>query len=277
MKRPKFLCGEHIGVFTIIKCVESSKYKSDALYECECDYCHSHTIIKGYNIRRLQSCGCLFREKHNHVGEVWNRLTIIEQQRTKNGIMCKCRCSCKDHNIINVLYSRLTSGNTKSCGCLTKERCTKHGMYGTRFYNIWQGMKQRCRDSNVREYKYYGGRGITYQDSWEEFENFKEEMYESYQKHFEEHDGDTTLDRINTDGNYCKENCRWITNLEQQGNKRNTIFGIVNGKEVRLKDYCEEHHLNYQQIKWRINKGLDLDKALNTPIRKKLPNGAGKK
>ena len=270
-----YVAGEHIGAFTIIKCVEKAENERNSLYECECNYCHSHKLIKKCNIKRIKSCGCLRRT--NYVGRVFGRLTVVGQEQLPKHTICHCVCSCANHTKVDVDSCSLTSGNTKSCGCITKERCTKHGMYGTKFYNIWKGMKQRCRDSNVREYKYYGGRGITYQDSWEEFENFKSDMYESYQKHFKEHNGDTTLDRINTDGNYCKENCRWITNLGQQGNKRNTIFGIVNGKKVRLKDYCGKHNLNYKQIKWRINKGWDLDKALNTPIRDKLPNGAGKK
>jgi hypothetical protein len=91
----------------------------------------------------------------------------------------------------------------------------------TRFYHIWASMKIRCDSKDLIKYKYHSARGITYCDRWRIFENFKEDMYETYLKHVEEHgERQTTLDRIDTDGNYEPSNCRWATYAVQIKNRR---------------------------------------------------------
>ena len=85
-------------------------------------------------------------------------------------------------------------------------------LYQSREYHSWNSMKNRCNNSNLKEYKNYGGRGITYDARWEDFREFYKDMGERPQG--------TTLDRIDVDKNYCKENCRWATKEEQQRNKR---------------------------------------------------------
>ena len=104
----------------------------------------------------------------------------------------------------------------------------KHGLSGTRIYLIWADMKARCINSNNPEYKNYGGRGITYDPRWEYFINFYEEMNSSY--------SDTlTLDRINPNGNYCKDNCRWITKGAQGRNQRMRVTNKSGYTGVYLK------------------------------------------
>ncbi len=125
-----------------------------------------------------------------------------------------CVCDCGEN--ISVVGSDLRSGHTGSCGCLHKEmlsgRMKTHGMTGTRIYTIWKGMKTRCK--NVSEtYHNYGGRGITYCESWEIFDNFLLDMGEGYSDGLE-------LDRIDVNGDYCKENCRWVDGNIQAYNQR---------------------------------------------------------
>lgn len=112
------------------------------------------------------------------------------------------------------------SGKIKSCGCLSKELWRKanttHGMKKTRQYNTWKNIKQRCDNKNHTTYRYYGGKGITYCKSWSKFENFWRDMKDGYSDNL-------TIDRIDNNGNYCKENCRWVTMKEQSVNKSNNI------------------------------------------------------
>lgn len=125
--------------------------------------------------------------------------------------MWLCLCDCG--NEVEVRKTHVKSGATKSCGCLNveliKQRSETHRMTNTRVYEIWAGMKKRC-DNRYDEN--YGGRGISYQASWIHFENFWEDMSEGYS------DG-LTLDRIDSEGNYCKENCRWATVTSQSRNR----------------------------------------------------------
>lgn len=188
-------------------------------------------------------------------GNKYGKLTVLEDYRDETKPKgrqhwCICQCSCGDMTIIAVKATDLARGHKISCGC--RHRPT-HGLLHTRFYGIYYHVVQRCNNPNNDRYARYGGRGI--KCLWNSFQEFYDDMYEEYQKHYNEHDGDTTIDRINNNGNYCKENCRWLTNKEQQANKECTV-GIedTDGELLSLFSYCQKYNLPYQRIRYNAKK-----------------------
>jgi hypothetical protein len=152
-------------------------------------------------------------------GYTYGRLIVLNRGPNKNKrTSWKCVCSCG--TIITVLGLDLKSGSTKSCGCFRKEttsstgkKNTVHGKSKSVEFKTWDSMLQRCLNSNYHGYKYYGGRGITVCERWKNsFQNFLEDMGEKPKG--------LSLDRINNNGNYEPNNCKWATHSEQMSNRR---------------------------------------------------------
>ena len=164
---------------------------------------------------------------------------------TKARWFCKCDCG----NSLFIFDRTLKKGNTISCGCTKpnrKKHISKHGLTNSTTYQSWKNMKSRCNNHKLKEYVNYGGRGITYDPRWESFENFYEDM--------EDRPESTTLDRIDVNGNYCKENCRWADSHTQGYNRR---FSKLNksGKTGVLWDK--------KSSKWRVKFRIPGGKQIN--------------
>lgn len=151
-------------------------------------------------------------------GDKFGRLTAIRFVEMRGTNQCWLfKCDCGKEKIIKVW--NVKTGHTKSCGCLDiKQRILnlnqfKHGMCETRAYASWSKMKQRCLNKNATRYKDWGGRGIKVCSEWLNFKNFFADMGERPKN--------KSLDRVDNDGNYCKNNCRYATSKEQNNNKRN--------------------------------------------------------
>lgn len=145
----------------------------------------------------------------------------------------RCRCDCG--NIRDVRADDLKSGNSKSCGCIQREkaraRFLTHGQTGTQLHSVWVQMKQRCLNPNDDKYAAYGGRGITVCDAWRDsFEAFCRDMGERPPGH--------SLDRINNDGNYEPGNVRWAPSSVQSRNRRDTIWVEHDGRRMVASDFA---------------------------------------
>lgn len=149
--------------------------------------------------------------------EKFNRLTAIEYLQTPKGKSSIWLCKCDCGNLIKVDISSLRNKNTQSCGCLGKEKrlvsVLKHNRSKTSEYYVWSNMIQRCSNTKNSEYKNYGARGILVCEEWKDFINFFNDMGEKPQK-------DYSLDRINNEKGYSKENCRWTDSFTQSSNRR---------------------------------------------------------
>lgn len=175
-------------------------------------------------------------------------ISIPDGTKTGGNFKALFRCSCGKEiykNYKNVIYNK----KGLSCGCIPKVSFTTHKMSGSRFYRIYNKLADRCDNPKSPCYHRYGGRGI--KNLWGSFEVFKHDMLDSYNKHVAKFgEKETTIDRINNDGNYCKENCRWATNFEQAQNT--SLLVRVNGKS--LSEWARQQGLTRQALSYRYKK-----------------------
>ena len=197
-------------------------------------------------------------------GNRYGLLTVLDYKETRNGhTYWKCRCDCGKIHIAESY--NLRSGHTQSCGCrvatIVSETQTRHGGRFTRLYRIWRNMRYRCNNPRTTNFERYGGRGISVCKEWDNtedgFENFRDwALSHGYAENL-------TIDRINNDGNYEPENCKWSTELEQGGNKRNNINISLNGETHNAAEWSRRTGISAKCIRKRYKKGMNAEKILN--------------
>ena len=175
-----------------------------------------------------------------------------------------CKCDCGNEKVVAV--DKLHSGNTKSCGCLQREvhrKCRMtHGKSDTKLYLVWREMITRTENQNAERYGIYGGRGISICGEWHnDFQLFYDWAIQNGYKE------GLTIDRIDVNGNYEPDNCRWITPYEQSRNLRKNVRITYSGKTMILKDWAKEIGIDYHTLWQRIRKiGWTVEEAFETPV-----------
>lgn len=206
-------------------------------------------------------------------GMKWNSLTLVsdilggENFKSTHKAIFVCDCGLTHFATIN----NVENGVVKHCSsCSSRKKSTEHKTHGHsmsrkeidpegyRVYTVWQAMKRRCNNPKDSHYARYGGRGIKVCAEWENsYETFLADMGMPPS-------ADYQIDRIDNDGGYCKENCRWVTRTENARNKSNNTVITAFGETLTLSAWAEKTGLKRELIAARLRRGIDPEKALST-------------
>lgn len=198
----------------------------------------------------------------NLTGMTFNRLYVIKRVSNDKSGRARWLCKCECETVKVILGKHLLSRKIQSCGCLQRERATKHKMSNSRLYSIYRGMKDRCYNQNMPEYHNYGGRGITVCDEWlnDPSAFFKWSLENGYSD-------DLTIDRKDNDKGYSPENCQWSTFIEQQNNRSNNTHLTRDGETHTVAEWSRILNINASTIYTRLSKGCSDEEALRTEKR----------
>lgn len=199
------------------------------------------------------------RKMRNLTGEKFGRLLCMAtlDERTRNGhVQWKCKCDCGKETTVTV--GNLSTGNTKSCGCIENGKKT-HGQSSTNLYKVWSSMKHRCSNPNDKSYAIYGGKGISVCDDWLSFQRFNNWAQESG------YEAGLTLERANNNKNYCPENCTWIPKGKQSENTSRCKVITYGGRTMILMHWSKHLNVPYSLLQSRLKRGWSVEKTLTTP------------
>lgn len=292
-KEKKDLILSRIGqVHGYYEIVSAESLEDNPQYVLRCTECGAEKRISANSFDKRTNFHCGKHYVHpvkfdqSYIGRKKNFLKVIAISRFphNNHKAFVCECDCGNTKLIEPVFWEQEI--VKSCGCkineLRSENSTTHGHSGDRLYKVWHSMKQRCCNPNNPNYENYGGRGIRVCQEWlDDFMNFYNwAMASGYDYNAEF--GECTLDRINVDGNYEPNNCRWADIEMQANNKRPSKYRKPRrklyehkGKKYNLCELCKIYGTSSPAVRYRMNKlGMTLEQALKTP---KLTQGRPRK
>lgn len=280
--------GQKYGTWEVIDFIRvphKNKSGSTIKWLCKCEKCKAEKIIIPCTLKADKSmCSCqkqsekIKNKRDEHIGKKYNRLTIVDFNCKQTGnakhVYAVCRCDCGETKEIQLQF--VIDGTIKSCGCYAKEirerQKQEYSKTKSPLYSTWSGMKQRCFNEKNTEYLNYGGRGITVCEDWlgkQGFDNFEQW---SIRNGYRPNNG-LTIDRIDVNGNYEPDNCRWVSVWVQSVNKRVPAHKqamkyrgeqyTINGVTKNKKQWCEEYGVWQATIDYRMkNMGMSFEEAL---------------
>lgn len=275
MRRIEDYIGKRYGYLTVIgKAPEKHRYSNSFLFQCDCGNIIEEKpgrVISGHK----QSCGqCEYAgttgkptfNPDNYIGKKIHMLTVVGVSDKKpEDKRWKLRCKCECGGITEITPDQFNRGVVKSCGCLRcRDGSKTDGKSNHPLYGIWNQMMLRCYNSKSRHYDRYGGRGISVCEEWHDFWNFVKwsDSVGGRPKGYE-------IDRIDNDGNYCPENCRWATRKRQNLNKSSNVVIEYGGKSQTLAEWCIETGISRSAMNHRYRRGWSVERMLTTPVQKK--------
>lgn len=207
------------------------------------------------------------------IGKTFNRLTVLEfagRDKHKSRIW---NCACECGGTATASTNSLKRGNTKSCGCLQKEKAAKSGkkfltVHGlskhpngkkTRLFRIWTGIKTRCLNPNDHAFPRYGGRGILLCKEWMDFAVFHEWAINNGYK------DNLTIERVDLNGNYEAANCKWITKGDQANNRKSSRFISFENNQYTLSQLARKHSISVPLLHARLSRGWTIEDAVKEP------------
>lgn len=247
---------EEMGELTLLLSSGQRKLMAEKrLFKCLCGNLKmirvAH-VAKGVTV----SCGCVKRKSTVSAGQRSGRLVVINDHAItfKKSLRVLCRCDCGVEKMVGAY--EIANSLTASCGCLVRENASKinliHGGEGTRLYSVWHTMKTRCSDPKAQNYPRYGGRGIAVCEEWaSNFTAFRDwATAHGYSDSLQ-------IDRIDVDGNYSPDNCRFVTAMVNANNRGNNVWLVAFGERKTMREWSRDERcaISYSTLKKRIKAG----------------------
>lgn len=262
MGNPINMLGRTFGRLTVIRSANTKSRSGQMMWVVRCGDCGAEYSHAGYEIRKgfAGSCRCKMVANNDLVGRKFGLLTVLRRgdkhpKKSSYYWICQCRCGA----CVSRISDALKKSKLPSCGCARKISNLKYGKKPTREikeYGIWHAIRQRCGNPNDKKYALYGGRGIKLCSRWQTFEAFIGDMGPRPSTAH-------SIDRIDNNGDYGPDNCRWTTIDVQQANRRNTVYLTHNGARRTLKEWADITGIALNLIRMRVSKNMPAHRVLD--------------
>ena len=268
MGRPPIdLTGQRFGKLTAIEIAEHGGSHKPVKWRCKCD-CGRERIVDSQLLRNgiATDCGCKITDRL--IGKRFGRLVVLRDSGIRKkgcgDIVWECQCDCGNKAYVLTCNLFAKKSFTVSCGCMRREKATKHNLSSTNIYKVLIAIKGRCKNPNNQSYFRYGGRGITLCQEWDGEDGFKNFYEWSMENGYAP---GLTIDRIDNNKGYSPDNCRWATQKVQMNNNSRNRYVTINGETHSLTEWAEIKGICIGTVRDRLKRGWSEIDAITKPIR----------